>query len=528
MDKKKIIRKLQYQEDPSIILDEIGQVDSKVTEVTQNLKEITEELKEEVRYMSDEIKDKIVREQDNIIQLSSDHIFTIHGKDGENGEPGEQGIQGDQGEQGEQGETGKRGPRGLQGEQGIQGEAGPQGDKGDKGDPGKSTDPLEVIEGIKKLKGNDRLDISSLRNGDQLAFLLGKGKQKIDFNDQRWHGGGGDIYVKNQGTQITPKVVGFDFTGAGVTATSDTSGNVTITIPGGSGGDVVGPASSTDNAVTRFDGVTGKLIQNSSITLSDTNTFNSTSSNFTLATTTSGNIMFSPATGGNVNSTVNSIITSGTINCFNFTSTATPASNSSASFRGLSTNITASGTVNFTGALIGQIKQITMAGSGTLSTAIAVSMTVSNTSTGTITDGQGLRIAHSNSGGGAFSKFTGLLFLDSATTSVLNYAFFFAPNFVANTRAIKVDHNGTDKFIPMSLDSTNIGTDVFSETPSGALNGVNVTFTLVHTPIDTTLLLYLNGARQKAGVTDDYTISGLTITFNSAPIGSTLLADYRY
>lgn len=36
------------------------------------------------------------------------------------------------------------------------------------------------------------------------------------------------------------------------------------------GGDVVGPASSTDNAITRFDGTTGKLIQNSVVTMDDT------------------------------------------------------------------------------------------------------------------------------------------------------------------------------------------------------------------------------------------------------------------
>ena len=34
-------------------------------------------------------------------------------------------------------------------------------------------------------------------------------------------------------------------------------------------GDVVGPASSTDNAIARFDGTTGKLIQNSGITIAD-------------------------------------------------------------------------------------------------------------------------------------------------------------------------------------------------------------------------------------------------------------------
>jgi hypothetical protein len=40
-------------------------------------------------------------------------------------------------------------------------------------------------------------------------------------------------------------------------------------IGGGTEGDVSGPGSSTDNAVTRFDGTTGKLIQNSLVTIGD-------------------------------------------------------------------------------------------------------------------------------------------------------------------------------------------------------------------------------------------------------------------
>lgn len=39
----------------------------------------------------------------------------------------------------------------------------------------------------------------------------------------------------------------------------------------GTGGDVVGPSSSTDNAIARFDGTTGKLIQNSGVIVSDAN-----------------------------------------------------------------------------------------------------------------------------------------------------------------------------------------------------------------------------------------------------------------
>lgn len=45
---------------------------------------------------------------------------------------------------------------------------------------------------------------------------------------------------------------------------------------GGGSGDVVGPASATDNAVARFDTTTGKLIQNSGVTISDTNVVSAT------------------------------------------------------------------------------------------------------------------------------------------------------------------------------------------------------------------------------------------------------------
>jgi hypothetical protein len=38
---------------------------------------------------------------------------------------------------------------------------------------------------------------------------------------------------------------------------------------GATGGDVVGPASATDNAIVRFDGTTGKLVQNSVVTIAD-------------------------------------------------------------------------------------------------------------------------------------------------------------------------------------------------------------------------------------------------------------------
>jgi hypothetical protein len=58
--------------------------------------------------------------------------------------------------------------------------------------------------------------------------------------------------------------------GSGVSITNG-SGSITISATG-LGGDVVGPASSTDNAVVRFDGTTGKLVQNSNVIIADDGT----------------------------------------------------------------------------------------------------------------------------------------------------------------------------------------------------------------------------------------------------------------
>lgn len=55
--------------------------------------------------------------------------------------------------------------------------------------------------------------------------------------------------------------------GSGVTITNG-PGSITISATG-TGGDVVGPSSATDNAIVRFDGTTGKLIQNGLVTIDD-------------------------------------------------------------------------------------------------------------------------------------------------------------------------------------------------------------------------------------------------------------------
>lgn len=83
------------------------------------------------------------------------------------------------------------------------------------------------------------------------------------------------IYINN-GTSIVQVGAGVLSALGDVVLTSPTNGqtlsyNGTNWVNGSGGaGDVTGAASSTDNAITRFDGTTGKVIQNSNVTLDDT------------------------------------------------------------------------------------------------------------------------------------------------------------------------------------------------------------------------------------------------------------------
>lgn len=94
---------------------------------------------------------------------------------------------------------------------------------------------------------------------------------------------------------------------------------------GGSGGsgDVVGPASSTDNAIVRYDGTTGKLLQNSSVTIDDSNVVSGATQlnvdnlrldgNTLSSTDTNGNIVLDPDGTGNTSiASGNLVLLSGT------------------------------------------------------------------------------------------------------------------------------------------------------------------------------------------------------------------------
>jgi len=76
--------------------------------------------------------------------------------------------------------------------------------------------------------------------------------------------------VKISGLPAGTSVTDVDlFVGVQAGTTVKLTGLQVKTYAGGGTGDVVGPASATDNAVTRFDTTTGKLVQNSAVTISD-------------------------------------------------------------------------------------------------------------------------------------------------------------------------------------------------------------------------------------------------------------------
>jgi len=84
-----------------------------------------------------------------------------------------------------------------------------------------------------------------------------------------------DLDVTNSGDAVVAKLVAG--TNVSFTETGPDAGTGDVTINVASGGDVVGPGSSTDEALARFDGTGGKTLQNNaSATCSDAGVISAT------------------------------------------------------------------------------------------------------------------------------------------------------------------------------------------------------------------------------------------------------------
>lgn len=125
----------------------------------------------------------------------------------------------------------------------------------------------------------------------------------FDFTEGGTSGGSSDSFKTIQvdngtnpvATSPTDTLTFTSSDGSVVITGNSATDTVDFTVVAAGGGDVDGPASSTDNAIARFDGTTGKLIQNSVATLSDAGLLST--ADVTVTNLTSGSVVFA-GTGG--------------------------------------------------------------------------------------------------------------------------------------------------------------------------------------------------------------------------------------
>jgi hypothetical protein len=218
---------------------------------------------------------------DNVTDVLEKRIITI--KDGRDGINGKDGRDGKDGKSGKDGLRGERGPAGVNGLNGVDG-----------------------IDGVSVANANIDFDgslIIALSNGKEInvgEVVSTDLQERIKVITSGGAGGGGgsgsvtSVALSGGTTGLTtsggPITTSGTITLAGIlakanggtgTATPSIVAGTNITVTGswpnqtiaasggGGSGDVVGPASSTDNALVRFDSTTGKLIQNSVVIVGD-------------------------------------------------------------------------------------------------------------------------------------------------------------------------------------------------------------------------------------------------------------------
>jgi hypothetical protein len=225
-----------------------------------------------------DIRDKF----DNVANVLEKRIVTI--KDGRDGIDGKDGRDGKDGKAGRDGINGKQGPQGLKGQDGLDG-----------------LDGVSVSNANIDFDGSLIIALSDGREinvGEVVSTDLQERIKVITSGGAGGGGGSGTVSsvalsggttglttsggpITTSGTITLAGILAKANGGTGTATPSIVAGtNITVTgswpnqtiaaSGGGGSGDVVGPASATDNALVRFDSTTGKLIQNSVVIVGDT------------------------------------------------------------------------------------------------------------------------------------------------------------------------------------------------------------------------------------------------------------------
>jgi ABC-type nitrate/sulfonate/bicarbonate transport system permease component len=120
----------------------------------------------------------------------------------------------------------------------------------------------------------------------------------------------------------------------------------------------------------------------------------------------------------------------------------------------------------------------------------------------------------------------GTIVAAQSVATVANYPVVILACYTLDPNVFTINTTTTPPTITAIINGTGNFSD--SEVPSGTINGINATFTLMNTPINGSLHVFLDGLRMRPGA--DYTITGSTIQFTSTipQNGGTLLVDYMY
>ncbi len=299
--------------------------------------------------------------------------------------------------------------------------------------------------------------------------------------------------LKGNGTAISAAIANTDYQSPINLTTTGSSGaatfnGTTLNIPQYvATGDVVGPASATDNAIARFDTTTGKLIQNSTVTIADTTGVIAGTQGVTISGATSGTLLIKSAAVSGTNTitfpagTTDFSATGGTSRVLMQTSAGAAITVDQLAASNLSNGTTGSGSV-------------VLATSPTLVTPV-----LGTPSSGTLTSCTGLPIVGGTTGTLSLARGgTGLTSIAALSIWVANSANTLVAVTPTAGQSIRVNAGGT-------------AWEAY--TPSAGASGITIGTTTI-TSGTTTRILYNN-----AGVVGEYTLtgSGTVVAMQTAP-----------